>query len=328
MRRVASIASFLLISLFAVSAACPGAGADTVVRTNGQDIKGVVVEEYKDRIVLSTADGEIKLMKSDIRSITLDDEDSNLIRLAEKAKNDGDYPRAIAYYQKVLLINPASKAAKDAIIFLQLRAWQKQTAGKAADVEKQAMIDRGGAPYTKTDEDAELAQLKRTLQASTGMSLSSEASLPKVEQVRGDSPAAAAGIRRGDIIVAVWGRLTGYMSPKEVIDLILNKSSAEIRCTIEREAKVFLGPRGLLAAPDRIGATLGIGPDGLAVFSLKKDGNAGAAGLEKNDVIVAIDGKPTRYLQLARALGLIRAARGEYVVLKFRREVMVWKGGV
>jgi predicted metalloprotease with PDZ domain len=313
---------------FLILTPCACLFADTITRKDGSEIKGVVVEEYKDRLVFSTADGEIKIMKSDIRNIILDDEDANLIRLAEKARSDGDYAKAAGYYEKALAITPGSRAAKDGLLFIQLRSYQKDVANKAADIEKMAMIDQSGFAPAKKTESAEVDGLKKRLMDSIGMSLVFDKGFPVVERLKENMPAQDAGIMRGDRIVAIWGRLTGYLSLEEVMDILLNKGSMEVRCTVERTVKVPMKRgRNAIAPADRIDASLGIGPEGLAIFSLKDGGLSARAGLDKADLIVAIDGMPTRYLQLGRALALIGDSEGDSVKLTFRRDVVIWKGG-
>lgn len=320
----------VISSALIIGAVSPGASADTILKTDGKEIRGVVVEEYKDRLVFSTVDGEIDVMKSEIKRVSLDDEESNLLKLAANAKDNDDLARAGAYYEKVLAINPRSKAAKEGASFIKLQSWQKEKKRKLADLEKQAEIDMYGSARPAADaRGSDLEEMKDRLEKQMGISLGSEGNLPVVTRVKAETPASIAGIDRGDRLVSTWGKLTGYMSFKEVVDLLLNKSSMEVRCTIERTVDLPVSRiRTTLTSADLIGASLDIGPEGLALFTVKPGGSAEKAGLMKGDLIVSIDGVPTRYLQLGKAINLIKRSKGNSVKIVFRRDVVIWKGGV
>lgn len=325
MTRFAAIiaSSVLTLSFLGLSAR-----ADTIRKSDGKELKGVVVEEYHDRYVFSTVDGEVSVMKSDVKTLTLEDEESNLLRLAQNAKDHDDPSRAYSYYEKVLSINPKSKTAKEGLSLIQMQSWQKEKNRKLADLEKQAEIDMYGSPSPVVPAADPMAGMREALDSQMGVSLGMEGSLPVFTKVKDGSSAAISGVERGDRLVAVWGKLTGYLSFQEVVDTLLKKSSTEVRCTIERSVRVPVAPNRAIALPgDLIGATLGIGPEGLSIFSMKKDGPAEKSGLAKGDTIVSIDGMPTRYLQLNKAIGLIKKARGDSVKLTFRRDVVIWKGG-
>ena len=94
--------------------------ADTVFLKNGQEIKGIVVEEYIDRIKFSTMDGEIEILKSDIKDILYDLRVQNLIKLGDFHKQKGNLARAYIYYRKAYHTDPSFEPAKTR--YLQLRS--------------------------------------------------------------------------------------------------------------------------------------------------------------------------------------------------------------
>jgi C-terminal processing protease CtpA/Prc len=61
--------------------------------------------------------------------------------------------------------------------------------------------------------------------------------------------------------------------------------------------------------------------DGLTVSAVQD----GAAGLEKGDLIVAIDGKSTRYMPLKSAVNLIKSVKADAVKLTLRRNLIIWR---
>ncbi len=293
--------------------------ADTIHTKDNQELKGIVVEDYNDRLTFSTADGEISVMKSNIKDLYFDMEEDNMIKLAEQARDKGDYQKAYSYYQMAAKLNPDSKQVKDGLVFLQGYLFRKDEVRKEEAVKRQEELERYGpmiSPEKSQEEEFKdgVEKLKRSL----GLSLAQKGNLPEAEGVSKNSPAYNAGIRKGDLVAAVWSKLTGYLSLKDVIDMLLEKSSIEIKCTIERTAEVARR-RG------DIGASFSMEFDGLTVANVKDPSPALDAGLKKKDLIVAIDGQSTRYMPLRKALELIKKSRSETVKLTLRRELTIWR---
>lgn len=305
----------LALSLLAVMLFIGSASADTIKMKDGSEIKGIMVEDYKDRLVLSTADGEITVMKQDIRGLSYDTEEENLIKLAELAKERHDHGRAFGYYEMARKINPNSKAAKDGLVFLQGHLFREEQVKKEEAVKLQEEFEHHGAPIIaqKSDEE-EFKDAVNRMKKSIGMSLKMKEGLPQIDDVQINSPAYDAGVRKKDLLVAIWGRLTGYMTLKEVIDILLEKPSLEIKCTIERNTDVNAN-----------GATFSMEFDGLTATNVKEDSLAFEGGLRPGDLIVSIDGKSTRYMPLKDALKLMRDKRDETIRLTLRRETIIWR---
>ena len=106
----------------------------------------------------------------------------------------------------------------------------------------------------------------------------------------------------------------------------MKKASFETRCTIERGVDVRISEnRNLLSnTNDLIGAALNMQLDGLTISSVKEHGEVAEAGLKQDDIIAAINGNPTSYMPLRRAIELIKISKGELVNLIIRREVVMW----
>ncbi|MFA6078765.1 MAG: PDZ domain-containing protein [Candidatus Omnitrophota bacterium] len=304
------------------------AGADTIYTKDGKELKGIVVEDYRDRIVFSTVDGEVSIMKSDINELYYDGEEDNLIKLAEQALERGDHMKAFAYYDRAYKINPNSRKAKDGIVFLQGLLFRKEQSQKEAVVRRQEEFERHGkyvAPQ-KSDE-AEVAKTIEKLRETIGISFEVKGDFPEVTNVRTGSPSYVAGIRRGDLLIAIWGKLTGYMSQQDLVDHLMEKTSLEVKCTIERTIDVAIsGLRTPISTPnDLIGAVVGIGFDGLLITGVREGGGAASAGIEKDDLVMAINGESTRYMPLKKAVEMIRGSRESSVRLTIRREVTFWR---
>ena len=91
-----------------------------------------------------------------------------------------------------------------------------------------------------------------------------------------------------------------YLGQKEVVDLV---SELSLKLLDEDKALTFqeAGPRRRVSMGQRFRVTLGIMPDfagvekrGLRIDLVRKDGPADIGGLEKGDIITAIDGKPVK----------------------------------
>ena len=294
--------------------------ADTIYTNDGKEIRGIVVEEYNDRLVLSTADGEVTVMKSDIRELTFDSEEDNLVRLAQQAMDRHDQSRAYSCYERALKINPDSKAAKDGLVYLQSYILRQQEAKKENDIRRQESLERSGGAVTEGSAEEDMAA---TLERTAGMAIAIKDNFPQVVSVKSGSPAHEAGIRKGDILSAIWGKLTGYMSLDDIIYTLLKRSALEIRCTIERSVEVPIDPgRQMMSGPEGIiGAGLSMEIDGLTVSTAKD----AAAGLERGDLVVAINGKPTRYMRLKAAVDFIRNVKADAVTLTLRRNLIIWR---
>lgn len=297
--------------------------ADTIYTKDGKELKGIITEDYKDRIVLSTIGGQVTVMKSDTKELYFDTEEQNLIKLAEQASDKGDYIRAFVYYDKAFKLNPESRAAKDGIVFLQGYLFKKDMSQKEEIVRRHNEFEqRGERSEIRSDEDKFNDDLKK-LRRGSGIVLITSGSATRIESVRAGSPADGAGIRNGDTLVAIWGRLVGYMSLKEVIETMLEKGSLETKITLERNITVRVRPGG------SIGAALSMQFDGLTVSAVKKGSAASEAGLEPNDIITAINGSSTRYMPLKKAIELIKRSKDGKVELTVKKEVIMWgKGGL
>jgi hypothetical protein len=290
--------------------------ADTIYMKDNKEIKGIVLEDYKDRVLLSTVDGERTLMKSDIRELYFDTEEQNLIKLGEQAREKGDFIKAFVYYDKAFKINPNSKAAKEGIVFLQGYLFKKDIAKKEEDVNRRNEFEAlGSGPVTiRTDEERlkeEIGKLRKT----TGITLKSTNGVMVIDSVDLSSPAYDTGIRKGDLLIGIWGRLVGYLSLQEVIQRLLEKTSLETKCTIDRDVFLYAND---------IGADFKMQFDGLTVEDVKGGSAAEGAGLKQDDIITSISGQSTRYMPIKKAVKLIRRAKYGTINLTIRREIVMW----
>jgi len=291
-------------------------GADTIYTNDNKEIKGIIIEEYKDRVLMSTVDGERTIMKPDIKELYFDTEEQNLVKLAEQARDRSDFMKAFAYYDKAFKVNPESKAAKDGFIFLEGYLFRKDMAGKERDVNRRNEFESmGPGPITIKAEEEKFREDLEKLKITSGITLKSDRGVTQIDSVIIGSPAYEAGVRKGDILIAIWGRFVGYLSVQEVVQTLLEKTSLETKCTIERTVE--------LASGDSEGI-FKMQFDGLTVSDIKGGSLAQEAGLKPNDVITGINGQSTRYTPIKKALELIKKSKDGIVKLTFRREIVIW----
>ena len=322
---------FLILALMIAGSLAMTIGylsADTIYTNDNKELKGIVVEDYKDRLLFSTVDGEETLMKADIKELYYDTEEQNLIKLAEQSRDKGDFIKAFVYYDKAFKLNPDSKQAKDGIVFLQGYLFKKDMSQKEEAVRRHNEFEQFGQRpeiIVKSDEENLKEEIGR-LRDTVGIAIRSKGGVTEIGNVKIGSPAYEAGIRNGDILVAIWGRLVGYMTLGEVVETILEKTSLETKCTIERKVDVRISEdRNLLSnTKDLIGITLTIQFDGLTVSEVKENSTAAEAGLRHNDLITEINGNHTRYMTLKRAIELIKKSKGNAVNLVIQRESVMW----
>src|SRR4030042_5854565 len=99
---------FLLSFLGVISAS-----ADTVYIKDGEEIKGIVVEEYTDRLVISTYEGEKTFFKKNIDRIIYDLTEQNLVMLGDKCMSREEFEKAYFYFDKAGRENPGYQLASD-----------------------------------------------------------------------------------------------------------------------------------------------------------------------------------------------------------------------
>ncbi len=303
---------FFLLTLYAIRYT-QYANTDTIRMNDGTELRGIVVEDYKDRVVLSTTEGEKTVMKSDMREMYFDSEEDNLIKLAEQARERRDYGRAFGFYNMAYKKNPNSKAAKDGFVFLQGDLFGQEEKKKVDDIKRREEFERGISTVIEEKPVGESSKTpEERLKTATGITLVSDDGMARVESVKKDSPVAEAGIKQGDLIIAIWGRLMGYMSLDDVMNILLDKPSLEIKCTIQRTMPI-----------DVSGASFGMDIDGMKVTGLKDDSPAYRDGLKKDDVIAAINGYSIRYTPLKKAAAALKRSRSVKVTIN--RELLIWR---
>lgn len=295
---------------------CASVFADVVYLKKGRQLKGIVVEDYVDRITLNTVDGEKVILKSEIKNILYDERVQNFIKLGDFHKDKGNLVRAYTYYRKAYQTDPDYEPAEARyfqVISTMLKQPYDQLEGR---IERQRALLHATDKSLKIKEGVSIAAEKK-LKNSFGVSLVPKDEKPYVNGVLPESSAYRAGIKRGDYIISVWNRLTGYMELGDVYDMILDTKTGEVKLAIERNVNIFKD------ASDPLGISLEITPKGLTVTRVLENSLAKKMGILESDVITKINEKSTRYMPLKKAVRLINSKDKKFSLV-IQRDITLW----
>lgn len=263
---------------------CPLASADVIYDQAGGTLKGLVVEEHKDRIVVSTEAGEQTVLRSQIEEVFYADPERNYLYLGSQALDEGEYQMARGFFQKALQINANLSEAADAL-------------ARTDDLQKKL-------EYEPPDRDP-----MKALDKQWGIRIAEEGSLPIVVKLGSGLPAHRSGLALRDGLVAAWGGSLAFLPAEEAAEALLGPPGTPLKLTLQRQVR--LPGQGAEAEPklamERLGLTV-----------------AEAAGfLKAGDRIVFINGKSTRYLPLSNARRMLQRAKGKGADLVIHRDLLV-----
>jgi C-terminal processing protease CtpA/Prc len=311
---------FLFCSLMSIAVFPAKVFSDTIVMKDDQRLKGVIVEDYQDRVMLSTMNGEKTLMKDGIANIIYDQEEQNLANLGDFYMDRKMYDKAHYYYNKALEVNPGYKRAKDGLTYAGTHLQQSTRLEKLDHIQRLNDV-KAWASGKKTADEGRTDTLKDVL----GISLQNDQGNYKVANVVPSSPAEKAGVAKGDIVYSAWGRPLAYMSPDEVLDKLLSPGIMDVQVIIIRNIQLPL-KGGMGTYKDALGAELAYSDmEGLIVKNIRSGSPAAMAGLNNKDVVINIGEDSTRYMSLEEAGRLIEAGKGANININVKRETVIWK---
>ena len=266
-----------------VLAVLSSARADVVYDTAGGTLKGLVVEEHADRVVVNTEQGERTVFRSQIEEVFYAEPERNYLYLGNQALEGGDLAAARGFFQKALQINPDLSEASDAL-------------GRAADLEKkQGLLSEG-------------LDLLQAMKKQWGITLEGNKDLSMIREVRPGSLAERSGLAVGDGLVAVWNSSLAFIPAGAVAKELIGPPGTTLKLTLRRAVKAPAGGAwDLKLGMERLGLTVA----------------GEAAPLLPGDRIVSIRGKSTRYMPLGDAREMIRSAKDKGVELLIHRDLRV-----
>lgn len=280
--------SVVLFSLFSLPAF-----ADTVYFKSGNTLKGLVVEEHQDRIILSTEEGEKTVLRREIDDVFYSEPERNHLYLGNQALEEGELGLARGFFDKALQINPRFEEAHDAL-------------RRAEDLER------------KRDTPLPPGQVAAALWEQWGLALESVSSQVRVAQVRPDSSAERAGLERGDVLIALWGESLAFLNPDQAAERLWGPPGTVVKITVQRVVR--LAPPAAASAREWPHWRLEMERLGLTVDRVEPAGAASLSGLFPGDRIIGLNGQPTRYLKLSDARRLAQTSTETGLTLLIQRD--------
>ena len=149
-----------------------------------------------------------------------------------------------------------------------------------------------------------------------------------IDGVRPYSSAAKAGLKKNDILVAVWGKHIKYSKMDTVIDELLGPKYSEVRIAVQKEIPVPVRDNGK-DLYEELGVSLGFEYEGLVVKDVEPGKEGGSAGIEKGDFVIAIDGNTTRYMPIDGVIALINSSgNNKEIAFTVRRTITLRREGI
>ena len=228
-----------------------------------------------------------------VEAIKYDDPERSYFQLGRQLEQAGRLREALAAYERASEIRPDFRGAREAAFNVQRRLWRQDESQVIDEIKRQEMIiqQAGREPQSRFEDRGAPVALTplggKTFEMRYGVRLRYENGKTKVTQVQSGGYADVAGLRPGDVIVAIWNDPIQQLWPDE-IGRRLNESTGELSLTVERE--VVVGPGSM---------EIELGYEGLEVQRVA------AAPLRdkmaQGDRVVRINGRVTRYLTLEQA---------------------------
>ncbi|MFH0838640.1 MAG: PDZ domain-containing protein [Candidatus Omnitrophota bacterium] len=295
--------------------------ADTVVLTSGVEEKGIVVEEYADRIIFSQEKGEIEILKKDIKDIHYDAEEQNLLALGNLYKEKGNLNKALEYYKKALDTNPNFKEAKDAVSFVAALRLREQELRKKSHIRKIAeladptLIKKYQTPKTAEEE----------IRDKIGISFVKEKEGVRIKQIARNSPAEIAGLYYKDLIISIWGTLIGYSDENEIKKLLLDPRYKEVKFVIQRDLFLTANVQAK-SLEEYYGFTAQLDEEGFKIADVREESSASKANLETGDFLCKVNDESVRYMSLDKLKSAIKESTKKGMIkLTVRKEIALIK---
>lgn len=298
--------------------------ADTVIMKNRTKVKGLVVDEYVDRIALSTTDGEKYILRKDIESIEYDTPEQNFMQLGRAYDERGWYDKAAFYYKKAMEINPDYREAREAYVASHAKMWHEEEKRTKKDIELHNMAREWQAKRSKKTE-AVVKSKESLVRESIGIGLTENEGVFKISEVVPGSSASKAGIQKGDFLVGIWGRLVRYSKLEDVLAELTGPKYSEIKVLVGKDIDVPV--EAGVNMYKEMGISLSFEYEGLTIKDISSGKKGEIAGLKKGDLVIAIDKNITRYLPMDTIIALVNDPKNDKIVFTVRRSVNLKREG-
>ena len=288
---------------------CSIAFCDTIHLKDSSSVKGIIVEEYRDRVVVSTEYGERDMSKNEIRSISYDLPEQNLCQMAKKYQEKKDYVRAYYYFDKARKINPDFKEARDGCNYLHGFLFRKELGTKKEEVDWMQEIEDFGRLKSESGRS-----LSDQLKATIGIEVDTSGKDIIVKRVYKGLPADEAGMKEGDALSAIWGKLSGYLEEDEIAAILTKPENLEAKISVDR---LISYKAGSITA-----GNLSLEFEGLVLKNVNEGSAAFINGFRNGDIVLSIDGESIRYTTIDQVVGLLKRRPKNILI---RRDLTIWR---
>ncbi|MBU0479138.1 PDZ domain-containing protein [bacterium] len=269
--------------------------ADTIFLIHGDTIKGIVTEQYEDRVIVSVPGGEIGIYRNRILRVEFDEPEQNYLQMGDKYLEKKQFDKALQLYEKALKTNPNFQQAKDALLKLEDRK-------KAQEMERQKEEEL----LRKIMEESEI-----TLENMLGIKILNENEM----EIYPNSPASKKGIQAGDKLVSIYNQLVKHMSLSNIQKYLIGSGTGEVKLAIERHIKI--------TESGRLGIRIEIKQTGLTITEAVKNSLAERVGLKAGDNITVINEKNTRYMNMKQVIENLKQRSAGQLTLAIRRNIVL-----
>lgn len=297
---------------------------DVVKLKNGEERSGVILDRGVTGIVIATEKGNEEIDIQDVSEVVMEDENENLIFLADRADRAGETSAALNLYTKVFWNDPFNEEANKGIGGLDPEMLSDEDAKSWVGGYERYQTSPGG------DNDGEILSgdsgSTEDLLTEFGLVIASESGRIKVTEVVRGSRAWKGGLQINDFLIEIGQRAVLYMGKFDVVNVLLAEGEKPIFLEIEREIRQWIGERndsvkvaavkGTGDSPGRKDLFMIIGGKGLLGVSDK--------GAAYGDIIVSIDGVAVEPgLSLEEVRRMIEKTGPNNVYMVVRRKIFI-----
>jgi hypothetical protein len=299
----------------------PSVSADKIILKSGETVKGYILADYDDRVVISTYGGMREIQKESLYSAVYDSEVRALIKIADNQEKRRQYVKAYYTYSKVLELDPDMQLARDRMLFLHKFIRKKLKSDLNGIIKKRNSGSHDASPAASEE-----------LYRKMGIKLENSGKHAFVAEMEDASVLRCQDIflREGDRIISVWGKLTAYMDLEEISSMLL--LPGEVKLTLERSVPVFIPEqRNVLSGflrdeiAEALGADIRLDRYGFMLYDLGRNSVLKQAGIDKGDYLSFFDGKDLKFVPFDKLNQMVRDNRGQQVDLTVRKTVTFWK---
>ena len=275
--------------------------ADTIFLIHGDTIKGIVTEQYEDRVIISVPGGEIGIYRSRISRISFDKPEQNYLQLGDKYLEKKQFDKALQLYKRAVKVNPNFHQAKDALLRLE----DIKKAHIMQSQKKEELLRR-------IREESEI-----TLRKMIGIKIDSAYMI----HIYPDSSAAKKGIQTGDKLISIYNQLVKHMPIARVREYLIGSRTGEVKLTVE--LMLTIERHISTAKSGKLGIRIEIKETGLTITEVVKNSLAKRVGLKAEDRITAINGKSVRYMNMKQVVKNLKQRPKDQLSLTIRRNIVL-----